>query len=123
MCEKIWWQDLLEGYNRIYSKRYKTVAEMLKNLYAEQKTLEKTGDILGVSGQTVHDEMKRLNIPRLPKGHRGMPKCLRAIYNLEDTADLTYPEIAKAINFSASRVYFLLHKYGIPYQRKRKEHK
>ena len=94
---------------------------MLKNLYAEQKTLEKVGDILGVSDQSVHDEMKRLGIPRLPKGHRGKSKCLCAICDLENTADLTYPEIAKAINFSESRVYFLLHKHGISYRKKRKE--
>lgn len=121
MCEKIDWEDLRIGVNRIFGTNHKTVTDMLENLYAEQKTLEKVGDILGVSGQTVHSEMERLGIPRLPKGHRGMPKCLRLIYDLENTANLTYPEIAKAINFSASRVYFLLHKHGIFYRRKRKE--
>lgn len=121
MCEKIDWKDLKIGANRIFGTNHKTVTDMLKNLYAEQKTLKKVGDILGVSGQTVYDEMKRLDIPRLPKGHRGKPKCLQLIYDLEDTADLTYPEIAKAIGFSESRVYFLLHKYGMLYRKKRKE--
>lgn len=83
------------------------------------KTLEKVGDVLGVSGQSVHDEMKRLNIPRLPKGHRGFSPCLKALYDLGNVSGLTYPEIAKIINFSGSRVYFLLHKYKIPYQRKK----
>ena len=123
MCEKIDWKDLRQGYNRIKKTCHTTVTDMLKNLYAEQKTLERVGDILGVSGQSVHDEMKRLNIPRLPKGHRGKSKCLQAIYDLENAGGLTYPEIAEAINFSASRVYFLLHEHGMPYRRKRKENK
>lgn len=123
MCERIDWTDLLSGFNRIKRANHKTVTDMLKNLYAEQKTLEKAGDILGVSGQSVHDEMKRLGIPRLPKGHRGFSPCLKAIHDLENAGSLTYPEIAKAINFSKSRVYFLLHEHGILYRKKRKEKK
>lgn len=123
MCEKIDWEWLLEAFNRIKKTDYKTVTDMLKNLYAKEKTLEKAGEVLGVSGQTVGDKMRDLNIPRLPKGHRGKSKCVRAILALGDVSQMSTMEIAKAIDFSRCYVTVCLQKEGILYRKERKEHK
>jgi hypothetical protein len=117
--EKIDWEALRQGYNRIYKTSYKTVTEMLTSLYAKEKTLVKSGDVLGVSSTTVGDEMRRLNIPRLPKGHRGKSKCIRAILALGDVSQMSTFGIAKAIEFSRSYVTVCLQKEGILYRRGR----
>ena len=117
--EPIDWSFLVEGYNHFKKTSHSTVAEMLTSLYAKEKTLVKSGDVLGVSSTTVADEMRRLNIPRLPKGHRGKSKCIRAILALGDVSQMTTLQIAKAIDFSRGYVTVCLQKEGIKYRRGR----
>lgn len=116
---KIDWLDLLTGFNRIKKTNHKTVKEMLTSLYAKEKTTVKTGKILGVSHQTVNDKMISLNIPRLPKGHRGKSKCIRAILGLGDVSQMTAIQIAKSVDFSRSYVTVCLQKEGIGYRKGR----
>lgn len=113
------WPWLLEGYNRIKKTSHKTVTEMLTSLYAEEKTLVRAGKVLGPSSQTIRDKMKELNIPRLPKGHRGKSKCIRTIIALGDVSQMTAMQVAKAIDFSRSYVTVCLQKEGILYRRGR----
>lgn len=115
--EKIDWEDLRQGFNRIYKTSYKTVTEMLTSLYAQEKTLVRAGKVLGPSSQTIRDKMKELNILRLPKGHRGKSKCIRDILSLGDVSQMSTFEIAKAIEFSRSYVIVCLQKEGIKYRR------
>lgn len=117
--DQIDWLWLLEAYNRIKKTSHQTVTAMLTSLYAKEQTLIKTGDVLGVSSQTVCNEMVRLNISRLPSGHRGKPKCVRAILVLGDVSQMTALQIAKAVDFSRSYVTVCLQKEGIEYRKGR----
>lgn len=116
---KIDWLWLLEAYNRIKKTSHKTVAEMLTSLYAQEQTLVKAGKVLGPSSQTIRDKMHELGISRLPKGHRGKSKCIRAILSLGDVSQMSTFEIAKAIDFSRCYVHVCLKKEGILYRRGR----
>jgi hypothetical protein len=118
------WEDLRQGYNRIKKTSHQTVTAMLTSLYAKEQTLIKTGDVLGVSSdvlgvssQTVCNEMVRLNISRLPSGHRGKPKCVKAIRAISDVSQMTALQIAKAVEFSRSYVTICLQKEGIEYRK------
>ena len=117
---KIDWLWLLSGYNQILKTSHKTVTEMLTSLYAKERTLVRVGDVLGVSSQTVCNEMIRLNISRFPSGHRGKPKCVKAILDLGDVSQMTALQIAKTIDFSRSYVTVCLQKEGIEYRKGRK---
>jgi len=114
---KINWNQLLKTYNRMYSKNYKTPREMLKKLYAQEKTLEKVGEVLGYSAQTIHKYMKEWNLSRLPKGHRAPTPCLKALLALGNDIVSTRgsKEIAKIVGFSRIRVTTLLKKHNIRY--------
>ena len=114
---KINWLDLLSGFNRIKKTSHKTVKEMLTSLYAQEQTLVKSGDVLGISSTTVADEMERLGISRLAKGHRGKSKCVRAILALGDVSQMSTFEIAKAVDYSRCYAHVCLKKEGILYRR------
>jgi hypothetical protein len=117
--ESINWEWLLEGYNRIKKTSHEFVTDMLTSLYAKEKTLIRTGDVLGVSSQTVCTKMHDLKIPLFPAGHRGKSKCIRAILALGDVSQMTAMQIAKAIDFSRSYVTVCLQQEGILYRRGR----
>lgn len=111
------WLFLLEGYNRIKKTKHKTVTAMLTSLYAKEQTLVKASEVLGPSSQTIQNKMEELGIPRLPSGHRGKPKCVRAILALGDVSQMTTIQIAKAVEFSRSYVTICLRKEGIEYRK------
>lgn len=121
MYEYIDIEDLREGYNRIYSTNYETIPLFLAAVYKKYKTLEKAGDCLGISAQTMFKYMKRFDIHRLPKGHRKPSPCLRKILDIgDDITNMTYLEIVKATGCSIGRVTVLLTREGIKYKRLRK---
>lgn len=111
------WEDIRQGYNRIKKTKHKTVKSMLTSLYAKELTLVKAGEILGPSSQTIQSKMKELGIPRLPKGHRGKTKCVKAIRAISDVSQMTALQIAKAVEFSRSYVTICLQKEGIEYRK------
>ena len=115
--EKIDWEDLRQGFNRIKKTCHTTVTEMLTSLYAKERTLIKAGKVLGVSSQTVCTKMHDLKIPLLPAGHRGKSKCIRAILALGDVSQMTAMQVAKALDFSRAYVAVCLQKEGILYRR------
>ena len=102
--EPIDWDALKGGYNRIYHTDFKTVSEMLINLYSKEKTLERVGKVLGIAGQTVNEQMKRLNIPRLHRGHRGFSAFQVAYRKIENPEQYTQRELARMLGCSCGYI-------------------
>lgn len=111
----LYWDDLRSGYNRIFHTCYETTEELVYEVYAKHKTIASASEILGVSRSTFWKKMKALNIPRLPKGHRGTCKSLRAVREIENISEMTSLEIAKITGFSRGRIIILMKRYGITF--------
>lgn len=114
--QKIDWEWLTDACNKSINTNYRNEIEMLSDLYAKHTSLERVGEILGVTGQTVHKRMKLLELPRLSKGWRGLSKYQVLYRQIENPESLTYPQMAKAIGCSIGYVYLLvksIHKWGI----------
>jgi len=107
------WNELRKGYNRIYKTNYHSVKSFLSGIYIQTPNLKKISKILGVSHPSIRTEMVRLNIPRLPKGHRGDPKALKAIKAIENISELTCRKIATQTGYCWGYVWFILNKYQI----------
>lgn len=115
------WNEILDGYNRIYHTDFETAKDMVGSVYKAKKTLVKTGDVFGLSGQTIHKYMRQWSLKTLPSGHRSPSPCLRSIHKLGDVSGLSCAQIAEAIEFSEGQVCALLRKHKIKYRRLRRE--
>jgi len=94
------WAFLLEGYNRIYKRKFKTAEEMVQYLYGEYQTLQGVADVLGTHKISVLKFMKAKDLPRLPKGHRGDSPLTQAFKKLKNGKDMKIKDIAKALECS-----------------------
>jgi hypothetical protein len=101
------WDDLLEGYNRIYGTNFNTPQKMVEVLYSKEETLLKAGDILGVAGVTVGTYMKKNGLPRLAKGHRGNSALQVAYRTTENSKRYTTHALAKIIGCSGGYINYL----------------
>lgn len=105
---KIDWDELRIGYNRMYNTTYPTAPDMVAGVYEELLTLQKVGDILGVSRKTVEKYMQRWDIKRYKKGHRGH-SLFQDLYRGINTPDQYTPkELADMVGCSISYVYRLI---------------
>jgi len=104
---KIDWEDLRLGYNRIYHTNYKTPEEMISKMYAADPVLEHIGEVLGVSGQSVGEKMRKEGLPRKPKGHRGQSKYQIAYRKIENPEKLNQKEISEKTGCSLCYAYHL----------------
>lgn len=111
----IYWTDLREGYNYQHNTLYKTNKDFVRKVYLKYRTVEKTSEILGISRGALWNKMQALNIPRLPKGHRGACKALRAIWGLNNVSEMTSHEIAKAIGLTRNWTLVVLKRHNINY--------
>ena len=107
-AKQIDWEDLLEGYNRIFKTNYRTVKTFLAKVYKANPSIHKVGKILGVSHTTVLDKMQELDIPLLRRGHRGKSKFQERYRAIENVETLKPTEIAKIIGCSVTYVYALV---------------
>jgi hypothetical protein len=107
------WDDLRKGYNDQHNTTYKTVEDFVRKIYLKYRTIEKTSRVLGTSRYALWKKMKALNIPRLPKGHRGACKSLRAIWGLDNVLEMTSGEIAKATGLTRNWVLVVLKRHNI----------
>ena len=105
--EQIDWDDLRDGYNRIYKKKHSTVKIFIKNVYKENTSIHRSAEMLGVSHITFLKKMKKLNLPRLIKGHRGKTIFQERYRAIENRESLRYSEIAKIVGCSDGYVYHL----------------
>ena len=111
----IYWDDLREGYNDQYNTTYETIEIFVRKVYLNYVTLKKTSRILGISSYTLWRKMQALNIPRLPKGHRGPCKSLRTVWRLDNVSEMTSSKIAKATGLSRSWILVVLKRHNIPF--------
>jgi len=122
---KIDWNELLTGYNEMYSFHYNTIEEFIKSLYNEHR-IEAASKILGVSRTVFQEKMVELKIPRELKGHR-KPTKIDKFKILSDNEAFKLPlgETAKLINISDghARVMRALRKRGYEYYDDRKKRK
>jgi len=109
-------EDLLDGYNRIYKTSYKNIKDFLRSVYKKTPNLKKLEGILGVSHTTIRTEMIFWGLPRQKKGHRGLPNGLIKIKEL-DVSEMTCTEISKAIELSFQYTWWLLKTYKIKHKK------
>jgi len=114
------WDELKKDYNAVKHTDIKSAKDMLKIVYAEKRTYEKTGKVFLLTGVTVAKYMKKWGLKCLPKGHRYPSPCLKAIQTLGDVSNLSIKEIAKQIKFSTAQVGLLLKKNGIKHRQLRR---
>lgn len=105
--ERIDWEELRIGYNRIYKTDYATPQQMVAGLYSQEWTLQKVGDILGISREAVGVYMQKHNLPRLPKGHRGNSLYQDIFGKIKHPEKYNYKELADLVGCSTSYIYNL----------------
>ena len=101
------WEQFAETHNRMYKTDFRTPQEMLTALYAREKTVEKVGEIIGVSGNTINRFMKRWGLPRSPRGHRGKSKLQIAYRKIRHPEQYKSREIAGMLECSTGYVFYL----------------
>lgn len=94
------WQEFVKTYNRMHKTEFKTPQEMLKALYDQHETLDKVGDIIGISGWTVGVYMRKWGLPKKPKGHRGNAPLQVAFRKIKDPSRYTHRELARTLQCS-----------------------
>ena len=103
-ASQINWDEYLETYNRIKKANFKTPQDMITVLYARDGTLEKVGEIMGVSGNTINLFMKKHGLPRLPRGHRGNSKLQVAFRKIKKPGQYTHEELAEILDCSTGYI-------------------
>jgi hypothetical protein len=98
------WSEYLETYNRIKKTSFKTPQDMITAMYAREGTLEKVGEAIGVSGNSINLFMKKHGLPRLPRGHRGDSKFQVAFRKIKNPEQYTHEKLAKIIGCSAGYI-------------------
>lgn len=113
------WEDLLTGYNRMYGSSFTTIKEMLAFLYQKEKSGDRVGDILGISGTAVIRKMKKCGIPIGPRGGIRYSKCLQEVIKIPmaELEQMTVRDIAKKVGYSKLSVAELLCHMGINYKK------
>lgn len=111
----IYWNDLREGYNDQHNTLYKTNKDFVRRVYLKYGAVSRASEILGISRYALWKKMQALNIPRLPKGHRGACKSLRAIWGLDNVSKMTSSEIAKATGLTQNWILVVLRRHNIPF--------
>lgn len=109
---KINWNEYLETYNRIKKASFKTPQEMVAHLYKQEGTLLKTGDVLGVSDNSVSLFMQKHGLPRNPKGHSGNSKYQIAFREIKNPRNYMHRELADMIGCSMGYIPSLLKKHS-----------
>lgn len=99
-ASQINWDEYLETYNRIKKTNFKTPQDMIAALYARDGTLEKVGEIMGVSGNTINLFMEKHSLPRLPRGHRGDSKLQVAFRKIKKPGQYTHEKLAEMLGCS-----------------------
>lgn len=94
------WNEYLETYNRIHKAKYRTPQDMIADLYEREDTLNRVGDIMGVSGNTINLFMIKHDLPRKPRGHRGNSKYQIAFREIKNPHEYTQSELAEIIGCS-----------------------
>jgi len=94
------WQEYLETYNRIKKASFKTPQAMIAALYDKEGTLDRVGDIMGVSGNSINLFMEKHGLPRLPRGHRGNSRLQVAFSKIKNPDQYTHQELAEMLNCS-----------------------
>lgn len=117
---KVKWLGLLDDYNSVMGAGFKTPREMLKYVYYEKGSYQRTGKVFLLSGVTIAKYMKLWKIKPLPKGHRWPSPCLKAIIALGDVSMLDYKQVAKKAGCSRARACTLMKENGVEYKRLRK---
>lgn len=91
------WDEYLQTYNRIKKTSFKTQQDMITALYAREGTLDRVGEIMGVSGNTINLFMNKHGLPRLPRGHRGNSALQVAYRAIKNPSQYRHREIAEMI--------------------------
>ena len=119
------WEELVDGYNRIYNTSFGSEEEMYRALYPKI-TLLKLSDILGVSKQTLYSRFDLYKISRQRErgGKNNSPgpktKLLLAM-DKSELSELTTIQIAKIVGMSPSHCFIILKRYELPHLRKERD--
>jgi hypothetical protein len=119
------WEELVDGYNRMYDTSFGSEEEMYRTLYPKI-TLLALGNMLGVSKHTLYARFDLYGISRQRNrgGNNNSPgpktKLLLAM-DKSELAELTVIEIGKMLEISPSHCFLMLKRYGLPHLRKERD--
>jgi hypothetical protein len=98
------WQEFLETYNRIKKASFESPQAMIAALYAREGTLEKVGEIMGVSGNSINLFMEKHGLPRLLRGHRGNSAFQIAFRKIKNPDQYTHRKLAEMLGCSCGYI-------------------
>ena len=112
MNNRVDWEELRQGYNRIYKTDFPTVRNLMVTLYEKYGSITKLSEILGVSFPTVSKELKRYTTLKKRGGNNREGVKNKKFMNIppERMATMTKLEIANECDMSIQYVELLIRK-------------
>ena len=119
------WNELVEGYGRMYGFLFKDPEDMIVSLYRKEKSLRIVSDTLGVSAQTLSNFLKKrghvLNLPGRGYKRESRYKDSFLAIPFKEMEKMTNKEIRDITGIeTANSVSKLAIRYGRNYLRKKR---
>jgi hypothetical protein len=113
------WDDIKEGVNEKYDKRFHTTQNMLAEMYSDIGNLRKIAGILGVCETTVRHKFDELGIRRKMNPHPSRIRVRLAEMYPEIQAGMSTVEIAERLNCCKGAVWNCMRDIGKPMSRRK----
>jgi len=116
------WYDLTQKYNTKNHTNYESEREMIKDIYAAERSLNRTGDELRISAGALRIRMQELGLKTVKKGWIKQTPILNKIicHQKNHFQSMTRKQIAEEIGCSRNQVKNIFTKYGYKFKRVRK---
>ena len=117
------WNEILSFINTEYDFDFKSLKEMLSELYSETKSTTEMSSILGVSPYSLRNKMRQNGLLLAPKGganNKGICKPLLLNMSERKISSMTLSGLSKKLNCSRVYIRELLRREGLKYKKERK---
>ena len=116
------WYDLTQKYNTKNHTNYESEREMIKDIYAAERSLNRTGDELRISAGALRIRMQELGLKTVKKGWIKQTPILNKIicHQKNHFQSMTRKQIAEEIGCSRNQVKNIFDRYGYKFKRVRK---
>jgi len=116
------WFTILQKYNEKNHTDYESEREMIKNIYATERSLNRAGDQMRISAGTLRIKMQELGLRTVKKGWIKQTPILNKIicHQKNHFQNMTRKQIADEIGCSRNQVKNIFDKYGYKFKRLRR---
>ena len=119
------WYDLTQKYNEKHGTNYKSEREMIKDIYATERSLARAGDKMIISAGALRIKMQKLGLKTIRKGWIKQTPILNKIlcHQRNHFQSMTRKEIAAEIGCSRNQIKNIFNKYGYKFKWAKKHKK